>query len=109
MKQEEQWEEEEVELQAEQLNGQADAGTLEHLGQEAALREEREGQESYDDLDSALCACHAQADVQDGEVMREESQTCGQELLSKGKWGKTKRTQQSKTKKQTQDQEEREK
>ena len=42
---------EEGELQAEQLNGQANAGTLEHLKQEAALREVREGQESYGDLD----------------------------------------------------------
>ena len=42
---------EEGELQAEQLNGQANAGTLEHLKQEAALREGREGQESYGDLD----------------------------------------------------------
>ena len=35
----------------EQPNGQANADSPEHLKQEAALREVREGQESYGDLD----------------------------------------------------------
>ena len=51
LKQEGHQEGEEGELQAEQPNGQANADTPEHLKQEAALREVREGQESYGDLD----------------------------------------------------------
>ena len=42
MKQEEQWEEEEEELQAVQLNEEANAGMPEHLREEAAQGEQQE-------------------------------------------------------------------
>ena len=77
-------------LQAEQPTLHTNGGTPGHLKQEAALnslREVEEGQESCADQDCTLNACCAQADVPDGEVRREENQTCEQELLQEGDGG----------------------
>ena len=93
-------------LQAEQPTVQANGGAPGCLKQEAALkslREVREVQESCADQDCALNACCAQADVPDGEAMREESQTCEQELLKNVEgWG-DRRRQKKKTAEQDQE------
>ena len=107
LKQEGQQVEEEEELQAVQLNGQANA---EHLKQEAAQREVREQQESYDDQDCAMYACCAQADVRHGVEMMEERETCQQELLQRGKRGEEEKSQnqsQNQSQSQSQDQNQR--
>ena len=100
----------EGELQAVQLNGQANAGKPEHLKQEAAQREVREQQVSYDNLDCAMYACCAQADVRHGVEMEEERGTCQQEQLQGGKKGEEEKSQsqsQSQSQNQSQDQNQR--
>ena len=93
MKQEGQQAEEEEELQAVQLNGQANAGMPEHLEQGAAQREVREQQVSYDDQDCTMYACCAQADVQESVEKEEERETCQQELLQRRKRGEEEKSQ----------------
>lgn len=83
-------------LQAEQPTVQEKADAPGHLKQEVAwksLRKVREEQESCDDQECPLYACHTPADVPDGEEMEEESETCQQEQLQRGERGEQEKSQ----------------